>query len=295
MFKKFALSKGEELVNTIALDIRITGIRNAVLFQPKDFSSPCITDKDIQFILRLNEDTSDWQCILDKTDRRTYLSKTNYSIGGVRGLQLGKIVGYLPCSVDQAFELEMFLDARHMFDPNQKESLGHEVIFAGDNNNFPYSTDTYRYTMNIGSLLQRRVFDMISTFGMDTERQCYFNIGKTSSVYRDILPESEKKKYMQGEMIYGYTFYRISDNLTRYVHVFYVNLKLPSISDILYKDIALQRCRAHHKGYMKILKEGLDESLKRESGVRLIFEDFKKRYLPGPDSKKTWQVETVLQ
>src|SRR3989338_2276071 len=96
-------SQGDDILPLIAINLGISSPRNAVRFQPKDLTSGTISDKDVKFVLRLNSDTSDWQRIYEGKDgSSTFISRTNYSIGGMRELKLGKITGYLPCSAEEA-------------------------------------------------------------------------------------------------------------------------------------------------------------------------------------------------
>jgi hypothetical protein len=286
-FKCFVILKGEDFIRSIALDLRVAGIRNAVLFQPKDFSSDCITDRDIQFIMKLNQDTSDWEAIIEKIDRQAYMSKTNYSIGGMKGLRLGKIVGTLPYHIDQVMQVEFDSQFRQEFDPHVREMLGTKVVKAGDGNNNPYTVTIFRYTMSLGPTFQRRVFDMINVYGYDTERQCFFAIGKTSDIIADTLPPSEKKKFVHAQMIYGYNYYKISDNKTRYVHVYYNDVKLPLINDIIFAEAVKQRSKYHHEGYLKLLKKGIKAP--EDTPQQAVWNDFKERYLVN-GKVKTWDI-----
>jgi hypothetical protein len=243
---------------------------------------------DIQFILKLNEDTSDWVSLVEKPERQAFVSKTNYSIGGIKGLKLGKVVGFLPYDLDEVFEkIELDPEVRHTYDAHLRENMGHKAVYAGDNNNHPYSIDVFRYTVDVGPLMQRRCFDLIGAVGQDTERQCYFNIGKSSRMYENQLPPSVKQNLIMADMVYGYTFYRICEKKTRYVHVFYVDMKLP-LGDVIYREIVKKRSKAHHTGYLKALSVKKKEI--RNSSMRDVFNDFNKRFVPDNDSKKTWSV-----
>ncbi len=282
-FKKFALLKGEKFVKEIALDLRIVGIRNAVLFQPKDFNSPCITDRDIQFMFRLMEGESDWKNVYDMIDHSAYVSKTCYSIGGMQGLRLWKCVGYLPCNLETAEEIELDMTR----DSQMREFLGLHKIIAGENNNYPYSMGCYRYTVDMGPMLQRRVFDLIAAPGYDTERQCVFHIGKTSTMYSDLLPPSKKKKIVKSQLFYGNAFFKVSDTRTRYVQIMYTNPNFKiDMGEKMSSYIAKVRCRDNHKIYLKLLASTTSNA--KLDAVRELIQDFRQRYILDKDSVKTW-------
>jgi hypothetical protein len=287
MFEKFIRSKGEEFLKEIALDLRIAGIRNAVLFQPKDFDSPCITDRDIQFMFKLIETPSEWTCIYDKPDHQSFVTKTTYSIGSLKGLKMTKNVGYLPCDFATACELEKNDTFRHKLDFQAREILGNHLIVAGDNNNYPYTMSCQRYTLDPAPLLTRRSFDTICMLGVDTERNCSFNIGKTSTFYSSKLPQSAQK-CIASQLLYAYTFYKVSETRTRYVQIVYTNIHLPDIADHLFNSIAKTRCKNHHKAYLSIIANK-DEFYRTKDEMMLALEkDFSERYLPTKDSVKTW-------
>ncbi len=273
----------------IALDLRVSNIKNAVLYQPKDFNQPCITDRDIQFMFKLIEATSDWECVYEAKEHEAYVSKTKYSIGGMKGLKLVKYTGYLPCNLETASTLEMNNNRRHKMDAQLRELLGSKIIIAGDNNQFPYSMVSLRYTLDIGPLFLRRIFDAVFMLGYDTERNCFFNFGKTSTVYSDQMPASIKKNGVSSDLLYGYTFFKVSETRTRYVQVCYTNihLNLPG-SDLMFASIAKTRSVAMHKGYLMAIndKETPDDEMLLE-----LYADFKKRHLPNKDSVKTWTFE----
>lgn len=59
LFIELVKKQGENFMKTIADDIASIA-RNVLVFCPGDSKSTMITDKDIAFILKLNEDRSDW-------------------------------------------------------------------------------------------------------------------------------------------------------------------------------------------------------------------------------------------
>src|SRR3989338_1178139 len=209
------LESNEQVLKLISIDLSTTSPRNAVRFQPRDLIGFTISDKDIQFVLRLNSDTSDWQQVYQGPDNWSgFVSRTNYSIGGLNSLKLAKIVGFLPCSAEEAIAMDQLDETRHMFDGNQREQHYICTIKAGDNNDNPYSYTLYNYALEIGTLFRRRNFALVNTIVYDTERMCYANIGKSASCFTELTQQHHKKKhYVQSEMIFGFSYYRISESL----------------------------------------------------------------------------------
>jgi hypothetical protein len=59
-FQTLCNKKGKEFMHQIAIDDTING---SMMYQPADFRSNTIVDRDIQFILKMSEDSNDWTCI----------------------------------------------------------------------------------------------------------------------------------------------------------------------------------------------------------------------------------------
>ncbi len=281
------------MLKSIAIDLRTSSPRNAVRFQPNDFNSGSITDRDIQFILRLNQDTSDWKRIYHKDDVTVHISRTNYTIGGMKGLRLAKQTGFLPCSVEEAVEMRCIDSMRNVIDLNCREMDFIRKIQAGDNNDYPYSFALYNYGCDIGPLFHRRNFTLIGTTVYDTERQCYVDVAKTAHCYSDLAAPFRRKKHpIIAEMITGFTYYRIGDNKCRYVHVAYSDFQIPKIDGIFERKI-IERGKAYQIGLMKLLNKVREEKIvvnAKEHPRFGILEEYKDKFMKD-GGKKTWDSE----
>jgi hypothetical protein len=285
-FIKFAIKKGENFIKDISLDLRVEGIRQSILYQPKDFNSPCITDRDIQFGFKLIDTPSDWNTIYDHNDHQAHRSKTSFSIGGMKGIEMSKFTGYVPCDLETAFSLELSDKVSQDLNIQAKETLGKHIIVAGDNNNHPYSMICFRNTLDLGPLFSRRKFDLISTAGVDTERQCYFRFSKTSSVYSSTLPPSVKKSLVDADGLFMSAFYKVSENRTRYVHIVYVNISVPAVSDFLHYIMTIGRSKQIQKVYLTALEKR--DKLVREEMMQKVLDEFITKHVPNKDASKTW-------
>jgi hypothetical protein len=208
----------------------------------------------------------------------------------MRELKLGKITGYLPCSAEEAAAMDTMDEVRHVFDSNLRENEYITTIKAGDNNDNPYTSTVYNYAVNIGTTLKRRNFSLISTMLYDSERMCYINVGKSASCYNELTkPKHKKTKPVMAEMLYGFTYYRISDNLTRFVHVAYIDLKLPKLFDQMFGQICIARTKAMQKGYLDVIRHVRENKIVANSKSHIrygVIEEFKERY-----PSKTWEVD----
>ncbi len=246
--------------------------------------------------MRCNCDTRDWKRISAPAEGFTsYISKTNYSIGGLQDLKLGKIVGFLPCSAEEAIGWLCIDEVKHLFDRKQRESNLCKVIKAGDNNSNPYDLLVYNYGVNIGGVFRRRNYTLVTTIVYDTERMCYAIVGKTGSCYNELAGQYHlKKNQIQAEQIYGYSFYRISENLTRFVHVSYNDTKLPKfIVDNAFGPICITRARALHQGFLDMMKYCQENNVtpnEKDHPRYALIEEFKRKFIQGGE-KKTWEVD----
>ncbi len=59
-FQKFSVEQGDTFVQSILADLSATG-KHQLVFRQSDFEQTSVTDKDIAFVLRMNEDSTDWE------------------------------------------------------------------------------------------------------------------------------------------------------------------------------------------------------------------------------------------
>ncbi|KAL0481656.1 hypothetical protein AKO1_012477 [Acrasis kona] len=297
-FIDFAEKKGEEFIRKISIDLRRSEPRNAVMFQPTDFTTKQITDRDIQFILRLAEDSSDWESLIkgSNLNHYCYTSKTDYSIGGLKGLKLGKMTGILPYHVDDVIAAYNNKNLRHYHDRQyfSLDQLKREV--AGDGNDHMYSNTASRYILKFAPLMKKRCMNQMNTMVYDCERECYVLITKTSTNYsgykNEIGPDEDM---VEGVMIGGYVFFKIDGNRTRYVHMGYADFKLPELlSKTIFKKLVVKRAKLLYTGIMKACEEHKKGSVEVVDNTTWTLEDFKKRFSEENGTGKTWNIDNNL-
>jgi hypothetical protein len=277
---------GESFMPEIAINETIAG---TLMYQPSDFRSTTITDRDIQFVLKITQDSSDWECIKHSSSNkyRVYLSKTNYAIGGASKLKLFKVVMFLDCSAEEALHttLDMELDAKR--DP---QTVSFKDIDYIKNNSDPYSVAVIRRVLKLGPVLDPRYATLLSTVVKDTEKECYILVGVSSTEFdSDIDPKS---KLVRSDLIIGASFNRISEKRCRLVFANYVDFKIPFDSNTLFTKVMEKRGKDLYKGTvaavaMKREKDGFKLDM---NGRANTLSDFKEKYLPNSDSIKTWSV-----
>jgi hypothetical protein len=253
-FAKFINKMGEPFLKNISIDLRVAGSRNAILYQPSDFSSTHIDDRDITFITKLNEDSSDYTKISNEKDFDVYLSRTHYTIGAAKnskGFKISRTTGTLPFNAEFLLELYMSDSGRREIDSNMK-SMDHIQYMKNDEYNFPYSISLVRITYQFAMHTKRNghwMFTVISDF----ERQSYTVIGKTTDAYDHLFPDDKPDSNI--DSLTGYTFIRVSDNLTRFVNIVYGNTKTPVLEDTIFNRTQIARGRAFFDNITKLAKE----------------------------------------
>jgi hypothetical protein len=288
-FKAYEAKRGDAFMKNIALDLREEKIRDRILYQPDDFLSTTITDKDIKMILNLNQDSSDWRLISDeKEDFQVYKSKKQYSIGQKDKFMLCKTVGTLPVSYDKAIKSDINCSTRHLLDEMCTERINLDYVQAGVGNNNTYSTMVTRTGLNYSPLLLRRYYNLVMTTVHDAERQCYIHVGKSSKVYKKVKKaENEKKLCRNADMLYSFTYYKVNENKTRYIHVFFV-AKQKNVPEKLYRGIVIKRGKSIHEGYSRTLAEMAKRNFTMEDSHPSLYDtllDFQKRC-----GNKTWTI-----
>jgi hypothetical protein len=283
-FHQLCDKKGESFMQDIAIDESLAG---SLVYQPSDFRAKTITDKDIQFIFKISQDSSDWECIKNPSANtyRVYLSKSNYSIASNSKLKLFRVDMFLDCSAEEALytSLDAELDAKR--DTQTISFTDIDYIRGG-----PYSVSVVRRILKLGSMLEPRYTSVLTTVVKDTERECYTLVGVSSTEYdHDIDPKS---KMVKADIILGISFNHISEKRCRIVFVNYVDYKMPFDSTTLLTKVMKRRGKGLYEGYVAALK------MKREkdgfqpdnSGRVATLVDFREKYLPNSNSIKTWTV-----
>ncbi|KAL9657398.1 hypothetical protein ABK040_014386 [Willaertia magna] len=260
MYTKFMKEKGEKYVQTIATDIS-NGYQVDFKYKPKDFTSPILTDKDVYFAYQLFEDTPDWELIYDsfkknqKLFTQAFISHTNYVFGNSKGFKLTKFVMHFPYSRDEVFKcfsdkkLRMEIDdnlvdlcLEKYFPPNtiikdqQSSSLGIQVLSVGLNLHMAF--------------LKNRDLPHVTANIYDPNIDCIVSVAHSTNAFEDII----HKERTPCEMLIFYAFHKISENLTRFSHVVYLDLNLPLNSELMLKSIWKRRTKEIQKNFLKVLE-----------------------------------------
>jgi hypothetical protein len=98
-FLEFIKTTGEDYLRLIAMDASLNG-KQELVFRTSDFEATNITDKDICFVLRMNEDSTDWSPLrrtkkkdTKERDTYSYISKSSYHVAdSIDGLHLNLLV-----------------------------------------------------------------------------------------------------------------------------------------------------------------------------------------------------------
>lgn len=283
---------------------------------PKDFASNVITDHDIRFILRLSQDSSDWEA-LEATKKNTrerdyyaYMSRSDYSIGGTENMRLGKFTGYLPCSAARMIEtISDVVGFTEHTDPNivGMASLGYEEAGEG----VPYPIHYYDTMMRLPFPYAMRRCSMLTSTVYDNVRQCYIVIMKSTTLP---LPGTYPLKLIQtcGEMtsgavglnteklglvdsvlidaIFGYVIYEVSDSKCRYVNAFYLNPHTPMMINSIFKYGIKARASKFHAALVGAIqhKPNTNDSLSKIN--KYSYDSFIEKNIPTSNSIKTWIV-----
>jgi hypothetical protein len=293
-FFEFIKLKGVKMIQLLGKNITQEG-RNALVYRPRDFKSDAITDKDIIFILKLNEDSLDWEP-LRKAKRNmvnreyyTYISKTSYAIGDqINGLQLGKITGTLPFSAEEVLRSIVRQDTSKLWDANSTH--WEQVDYQKIDSRHPYACCHTDYEMSTGvPMMHHRYSLQLSTVVYDTERKCYIWVGKSLD-----QPLARDTSHMvKADFLYGYTLYKINSKKMRYVHCVYADLKNNMISS-LFRTAMKKRETGLHQGFMQVCKLAQENGFPRpqnDCGLLTSLDDFMAKYLSTDSTGvKTWDI-----
>ncbi|KAL9656086.1 hypothetical protein ABK040_007704 [Willaertia magna] len=268
--KNFLLKKGEDFTRAISIDAS-KGFKVDIRYNPQDFKTPHLSERDIYFALTVAEDSPDWEVIYEKTKVvgkqlahcTTYTSKTHYIIGNsnTKGMRLGKIVMDLPFHVRDVFAT--FSD---------KEGLRHDNMLVDDLHthaieeidlakNKPISFSKTSFGVNLAKFMKMRDFTFVQTFVHDQKYDCLINVAKPAEFEERPI----RKDRVKGEMIFCHLFYNVCSNRTRYVHVWYVDLDLFIEKDIIFKALSKKRGKDLFKYWPQLLDE-VTESGKKPKG-----------------------------
>jgi hypothetical protein len=293
-FTDFITKKGESFLKQIAYDLRDSDIQDRILYQPDDFQSTAINDRDIKMILNLNEDSSDWKLISsDAEPFQVYKSKRQYAIGQTRQFRLCKVVGTLPISYDKAILAEINPSTRPLLDKMSCENIVLDYVKIGEKNDNPLANFVVRTGMNYSPIIPRWYYNFVMTVVHDGERQCYMHMGKSSCIYNEMKKDENAKKHGRyADLLYGYTYYKVGENKTRYIHVFFVeqHMKIPEGFN---KYMTMQRGKDLHAGYAKVIEEMqkrdfvLDDT---EFSLYRTLEEFRNKYEANGEIK-TWTLD----
>ncbi len=112
-----------------------------------------------------------------------------------------------------------------------------------------------------------------------------------SCVYNQDFNKKERQKMVTIDYLQGYTVYKISDTMCRYVHCVYADIKV-KLGVTVFKAAMKTREQGLYKGFMKvceIYKNDYKEKA-REGTLFKSLSDFRAKHLPDESSVKTWTV-----
>ncbi|KAL0487359.1 RGS9 [Acrasis kona] len=282
-FSKFAKQKGEQYIKSIS--IHISQMPNkALLYMPSDFNNLHITDRDISFVLKLCEDSPDWEGSAlddkhhDDSNYFCYTSRSNYSIGDATELRLGKVTGYFNSSAYKVLQVCMSMD-------NEIEGQLHSSVIQGFSDPDAAYPGVYLSSLfNFSKLFSMRLCNFIMNAVYDTERQCYIMVCKSiKQEIADQVPDKffcnlqqtwpDAKQGSRGQntekfkkssknkeivMITGWIIDHISEDRCRFTQVYYYDLKSIVANNVGY--INKIRARNYRDGIKKMLKRDYVES-----------------------------------
>ncbi|KAF0979265.1 hypothetical protein FDP41_001608 [Naegleria fowleri] len=263
MLIKFLKEKGEVYTRSIAVDIS-KGFKGDMRWKPNDLKNRIITDDYIYFGFNVADDTPDWELIYNTTTPylcQGFVSKTPYVFDSenMKGMKLAKMVLHIPFSLDIVWNCYCNTEFAKRFDKmaNSKHILSRHIPPAKQP---PYSVERPPYALQFASnalnlffLLKTRQMSYSSTAIYDPFIDMYMFLAHSAEFEpEDNLPTDIGVK--AHGLVY-YMFYRVSEKLTRIVHIIYGDMNLPVYSDQVMKVIWKKRVKEHQKGFAKILNE----------------------------------------
>jgi hypothetical protein len=307
-FIEFVSKKDEDFLRQIAV-VDVPWGAQELVFRPSDFQSTRMTDKDIIFVLRMNEDSPDWTSLratkkkdVKERDHYCYISKTSYHVGdAIEGLHLCKFTGYVPYSAEHLLEAISNIETSKAYDNNQTLWCAADYVPMDSGAN-PFSTFVSYWEADIRIPLSRqRHCVQLSTCVYDSARKCYIWAGKTTRTFNERVQQvynetPQRRKMVTVDFIYGYTVYKISEDKCRYVHSIYADIKL-KMGLSMFKMVMKKREKGIHQGFLavcqqlaKVNKETPLSDRSEKNGVMKTFDDYMTKYLPNEESIKTWDL-----
>jgi hypothetical protein len=294
LYNKLVNKAGRPLLERIAIDISQFD-RNAIILRPDDFHATTISDKDIKFILRMNEDSPDWVLLqkphqVNTHQQYTFVSKTRYTMGDdLGGMYLSKFTGVLPFSAKHVIESLVDTKLRRKYDVQQSQYQFLDYFKAGADNNNDYSCALSYYAVSLPWPFKKRGCINLSTLVYDQKRRCYIWAGKSTDAFDE--RREKDSDTLTIDSIYGYTVYEISEKESRYCHFVYANGKMSFDSFSLMRMYNLQRGDGIHKGILDVCKATVTKACIHD-GMRLLdtLQDFKSKYMADEKSCKNYDL-----
>jgi hypothetical protein len=200
-FRSFISDRGEQFLRNISVET--TPTKPTTTVRPEDFIDHTITDRDISFILRMNEDSNDWISLRAtkhnelEREQYSYISRNRWACGEhLSGLHLSKFTGLLPCSAEEALYALCDWDMRSIHD---KLTIGADTLdYKKIDADIPYPVAMYYIECKLLFFLRNRATVGMVTTVYDTERQCYSMVGKSSRNFKqyDIKQRSRRSTVM---------------------------------------------------------------------------------------------------
>jgi hypothetical protein len=290
-FTKFAYEKGEEFVKQIAIHQSLLDIQD-ILITPKDFESGTITDKDVKFVLSLQDDGMGWVSVRPTKEgelerhQYSYVSNAIFRQEGESGkCIIAKHTGNLPIS---AREMAMIV-GNPLADPVLEPKIKINIlkVVKAENNDNKYTCQITHNLFPIAPLMKMRESTVVKTLLHDTERRCYIRIAKSTVAYRDEYKPNKRR--VQAEIYSSWIFYEVSENKCRYVCPSWADVHMHDIFNSEKFAIKFNQSRgvAVHEMFLKAIARK-DEFLSETAGEMECLNDFKQRFLPDQNAVMTW-------
>ncbi|KAL0491706.1 RapGeF [Acrasis kona] len=270
-------------------------------FQPVDFLSDTIVDKDLQWCFKVAEDSHDWITTSDFNNEvnvcdhfDSYVSRRSYSIGDCgtkNGVILVKFTGVVPYNIDQVLPTWNDHDCERFIQDN---FINHSYLYSTQRKDEDsYSCSVIHSIVDMGPYLQTRDVVVNVTQVYDTERNCYARLSK-STFCRTRPPSAD---HVRGQVLISHTVRELSENRSRYCRVMYFDAKCEVVSDSqLFKSQVHSQASLFHAGLLKALeykdKKDSFETPEVTLGRAETLEDFMQHHVTSASSVKTW--DTVV-
>ncbi len=221
-------------------------------------------------------------------DYYSYISKSKYVLDGQCPDQLAaKFVGLLPVSAEHALYVLIDREYRPKWEPfvkYQSECPPHK------GEDVDYMQLVSYAEIKLMSFMQTRFTCGNTTVMYDTERRCYILISKTTTGV-DHVPLMKKKHALPICVVSIYAIYKISETKCRYVALSHQWFNMKDVSGFLLKSLLKKRGKKLFEEWSKLAKERVakygDDRPKYCPEMDTL-DAFNAKYLPNPDSVKTW-------